>query len=174
MASVSVGRLARSADGDVDRRQDQSVLSTRASPACGGLRRDPHRPAALLLAVASDGATSLRPVASWVTEAVGAGIGHPWPAPRVPHDDRHPQEWQGGSHSARTARRNAIEPVTDERGDRPVLLAPDGCRLDRHGAGPIIRRVARCTQIATKVTPPGCSDRPHWHLQYVRRGQSAG
>jgi hypothetical protein len=71
-------------------------------------------------------------------------------------------------------RRNAIEPVTDERGDRPVLLAPDGCRLNRHGAGPIIRRVARCTQIATKVTPAACSDRPHWHLQYVRRGQSAG
>jgi len=71
-------------------------------------------------------------------------------------------------------RRNAIEPVTDERGDRPVLLAPDGCRLNRHGAGPIIRHVARCTQIATKVTPAACSDRPHWHLQYVRRGQSAG
>ena len=40
----------------------------------------------------------------------------------------------------RTAR--AIDLATGERSSGPVFLAPDGRRLDRHGAGRIVRRVA--------------------------------
>jgi alpha/beta hydrolase fold len=35
----------------------------------------------------------------------------------------------------------------------PVFLAPDGRRLDRHGAGRIVRKVARRAGIAKAVTP---------------------
>jgi integrase/recombinase XerD len=41
----------------------------------------------------------------------------------------------------RTAR--AIDLAVGERGDGPLFLAADGRRLDRHGAGRIVRRVAR-------------------------------
>jgi integrase/recombinase XerD len=51
----------------------------------------------------------------------------------------------------RTAR--AIDLAVGERAGGPVFLAADGWRLDRHGAGRIIRRVARCAGIAKAVTP---------------------
>jgi len=51
----------------------------------------------------------------------------------------------------RTAR--AIDLVIGERTDGPVFLAADGRRLDRHGAGRIVRKVARRAGIAKTVTP---------------------
>jgi len=50
----------------------------------------------------------------------------------------------------RTAR--AIDLATGERTDGPIFLAADGRRLDRHGAGRIIRKVARRAGIAKAVT----------------------
>ena len=35
----------------------------------------------------------------------------------------------------------------------PIFLAADGRRLDRHGAGRIVRKVARRAGIAKSVTP---------------------
>jgi integrase len=40
-----------------------------------------------------------------------------------------------------------------ERTDGPVFLAARGRRLDRHGAGRIVRKVARRAGIAKAVTP---------------------
>jgi integrase/recombinase XerD len=40
-----------------------------------------------------------------------------------------------------------------ERTGGPVFLAADGRRLDRHGAGRIVRKVARRAGIAKAVTP---------------------
>ena len=51
----------------------------------------------------------------------------------------------------RTAR--AIDLAIAERTDGPVFLAPDGRRLDRHGAGRIVRKVARRAGIGKAVTP---------------------
>ena len=51
----------------------------------------------------------------------------------------------------RTAR--AIDLAVGERTDGPVLLAADGRRLDRHGAGRIVRKVARRAGITKTVTP---------------------
>ena len=51
----------------------------------------------------------------------------------------------------RTAR--AIDLAIGERTDGPVFLTADGRRLDRHGAGRIVRRVARRAGIAKAVTP---------------------
>ena len=51
----------------------------------------------------------------------------------------------------RTAR--AIDLATGERSSGPVFLRPDGRRLDRHGAGRIVRRVARRAGIGKKVSP---------------------
>ena len=51
----------------------------------------------------------------------------------------------------RTAR--AIDLAIGERTDGPVFLAGDGRRLDRHGAGRIVRKVARRAGIAKTVTP---------------------
>jgi site-specific recombinase XerD len=51
----------------------------------------------------------------------------------------------------RTAR--AIDLATGERTDGPVFMAADGRRLDRHGAGRIVRRVARRAGITKKVSP---------------------
>ena len=51
----------------------------------------------------------------------------------------------------RTAR--AIDLAVGERSDGPVLLAADGRRLDRHGAGRIVRNTARRAGIAKAVTP---------------------
>src|SRR5690348_11689398 len=51
----------------------------------------------------------------------------------------------------RTAR--AIDLAVGERGDGPLFLAADGRRLDRHGAGRIVRRVARRAGIGKKIGP---------------------
>ena len=51
----------------------------------------------------------------------------------------------------RTAR--AIDLAIGERTDGPVFLAADGRRLDRHGAGRIVRKVTRRAGIAKTVTP---------------------
>ncbi len=51
----------------------------------------------------------------------------------------------------RTAR--AIDLTIGERTDGPVFLAADGRRLDRHGAGRIVRKVARRAGITKAVTP---------------------
>ncbi len=51
----------------------------------------------------------------------------------------------------RTAR--AIDLAIGERTSGPVFLAGDGRRLDRHGAGRIVRKTARRAGIAKTVTP---------------------
>jgi integrase len=51
----------------------------------------------------------------------------------------------------RTAR--AIDLAIGERTDGPVFLAADGRRLDRHGAGRIVRKTARRAGITKTVTP---------------------
>jgi integrase/recombinase XerD len=51
----------------------------------------------------------------------------------------------------RTAR--AIDLATGERAEGPIFLAPDGRRLDRHGAGRIVRRIARRAGITKSVGP---------------------
>ena len=51
----------------------------------------------------------------------------------------------------RTAR--AIDLAIGERTDGPVFLAGDDRRLDRHGAGRIVRKVARRAGIGKAVTP---------------------
>jgi integrase/recombinase XerD len=51
----------------------------------------------------------------------------------------------------RTAR--AIDLAIGERTEGPVFLAADGRRLDRHGAGRIVRQTARRAGIAKPVTP---------------------
>jgi integrase/recombinase XerD len=51
----------------------------------------------------------------------------------------------------RTAR--AIDLAIGERTDGPMFQAADGRRLDRHGAGRIVRKVARRAGIGKTVTP---------------------
>ena len=51
----------------------------------------------------------------------------------------------------RTAR--AIDLAIGERTEGPIFLAPDGRRLDRHGAGRIVRRIARQAGITKPVGP---------------------
>jgi integrase/recombinase XerD len=51
----------------------------------------------------------------------------------------------------RTAR--AIDLAVGERTSGPVFLAADGRRLDRHGAGRVVRKVARRAGIGKAVTP---------------------
>ena len=51
----------------------------------------------------------------------------------------------------RTAR--AIDLAVGERTQGPVFLAADGRRLDRHGAGRIVRKAARRSGIGKAVTP---------------------
>jgi integrase/recombinase XerD len=51
----------------------------------------------------------------------------------------------------RTAR--SIDLAVGERSEGPIFLAADGCPLDRHGAGRIVRRVARRAGITKPVGP---------------------
>ena len=51
----------------------------------------------------------------------------------------------------RTAR--AIDLAVGDRTDGPIFLAADGRRLDRHGAGRIVRRVAQRAGILKNVSP---------------------
>jgi integrase len=57
----------------------------------------------------------------------------------------------------RTAR--AIDLAVGERTDGPVFLTADGRRLDRHGAGRIVRKAARRAGIAKAVTLTRCGTR---------------
>ena len=51
----------------------------------------------------------------------------------------------------RTAR--ATDLAIGERSDGPVFLAADGRRMHRHGAGRVVRKVARRAGITKAVTP---------------------
>lgn len=51
----------------------------------------------------------------------------------------------------RTAR--AIDLAIGERVEGPIFLTADGRRLDRHGAGRIVRRIARQAGIVKRVGP---------------------
>ena len=55
----------------------------------------------------------------------------------------------------RTAR--AIDLAIGERTGGAVFLAADGRRIDRHGAGRLVRKVARRAGIAKAVTPAHAS-----------------
>jgi integrase/recombinase XerD len=69
----------------------------------------------------------------------------------------------------RTAR--AIDLAIGERTDGPVFLAADGRRLDRHGAGRIVRKTARRAQIGQDRHASHAAARVH-HRR-ARRGSSA-
>ncbi|HXZ74390.1 MAG TPA: tyrosine-type recombinase/integrase [Streptosporangiaceae bacterium] len=70
----------------------------------------------------------------------------------------------------RTAR--AIDLAIGERSDGPVFLTADGRRLDRHGAGRIVRRVARRAGITKLVGPHTL--RHHPGSRGVSQSQAAG
>jgi integrase len=77
----------------------------------------------------------------------------PGPGARPPDPDDSPQ---GGKVvtiplAPRTAR--AIDLATGERCDGPLFLTAGGRRLDRHGAGRIVRKVARRAGITKPVGP---------------------
>jgi hypothetical protein len=59
----------------------------------------------------------------------------------------------------------AIDLAIGERIEGPIFLTADGHRLDRHGAGRIVRRVARCAGITQTGRPARCGTRsspPPW------------
>jgi site-specific recombinase XerD len=67
-------------------------------------------------------------------------------------------------HTAR-----AIDLAIGERTEGPVFLAADGRRLDRHGAGRIVRKTARRAEIGKAVTPTRSDMRslpPRWTPGY--------
>jgi integrase/recombinase XerD len=88
-----------------------------------------------------------------VSEAVGAGI----EALGVERGHRTLTVTRKGGKvvtvplAPRTAR--AIDLAIGERSEGPVFLAADGRRLDRHGAGRMVRRVARRAGITKPVGP---------------------
>ena len=55
-------------------------------------------------------------------------------------------------HTAR-----ALDLAIGERAEGPIFVTADGRRLDRHGAGRIVRRVARQAGIAKRVGPTRCA-----------------
>jgi integrase/recombinase XerD len=70
----------------------------------------------------------------------------------------------------RTAR--AVDLAIGERCEGPVFLAPGGRRLDRHGTGRIVRRVARRAGITKTVGPHTLGKRsspPPWTRGVPRR-----
>ena len=71
----------------------------------------------------------------------------------------------------RTAR--AIDLAIGERTDGPVFLAADGRRLDRHGAGRIVRRTARRAGIGKDCHAPYAAARVH-HRRPGCRGARCG
>jgi len=71
----------------------------------------------------------------------------------------------------RTAR--AIDLAIGERTEGLVFLAADGRRLDRHGAGRIVRKTARRARIAKTVTPHTLRHAIH-HRRAGRRSAAAG
>ena len=71
----------------------------------------------------------------------------------APHPGDHSQGWQGRHYPAGAAHRRAIDLAIGERSEGPIFLSADGRRLDRHGAGRIVRRVARRAGITKPVGP---------------------
>ena len=71
----------------------------------------------------------------------------------------------------RTAR--AIDLAIGERTDGPVFLGKDGRRLDRHGAGRIVRMTARRAGIGKIVTPHTLRHAFITAAQFRRRGPAA-
>jgi integrase len=69
----------------------------------------------------------------------------------------------------RTAR--AIDLAIGERCEGPIFLATDGRRLDRHGAGRIVRRIARRAGIAKIAKKVG---RPHPQARIHHRSAGRG
>jgi integrase/recombinase XerD len=88
-----------------------------------------------------------------ISEATGADIGHPG----LDRGHRTLTITRKGGKvvtippAPRTAR--AIDLAIAEQAEGPVFLAADGRRLDRHGAGRIVRKTARRAGIAKTVTP---------------------
>ena len=72
----------------------------------------------------------------------------------------------------RTAR--AIDLAIGERTGGPVFLAADGRRLDRHGAGRVVRKTARRAGIAKSVTPHTLRHAFITAAQFERRSAAAG
>jgi integrase/recombinase XerD len=72
----------------------------------------------------------------------------------------------------RTAR--AIDLAIGEHTEGPVFLAGDGRRLDRHGAGRIVRKTARRAGIAKTVTPRTLRHAFITAAQFGRRSTAAG
>jgi integrase len=70
----------------------------------------------------------------------------------------------------RTAR--AIDLAIGERMEGPIFLTADGRRLDRHGAGRIVRRAARRAGITKPVGPHTPAARVH-HRRRGRRRAAA-
>ena len=66
----------------------------------------------------------------------------------------------------------AIDLAVGERCDGPIFLIAEGRRLDRHGAGRIVRRVARGAGIAKNVGPHTLRALVH-HGRSGRRGPAA-
>jgi site-specific recombinase XerD len=65
----------------------------------------------------------------------------------------HVRRPQGRHHPARAAHRPGDRPGHRRACGGPLFLAADGRRLDRHGAGRIVRRVARRAGITKPVGP---------------------
>jgi len=147
------------------RRRTPRAFPGRPRPAAArGLRVARHRPGPQRAGRHAGGRRARpagRPCADLATRAERpAGIGGhrrghraPGPGARAPDADHHPQ---GGKVvtiplAPRTAR--AIDLATVDRCNGPVFLTLDGRRLDRHGAGRIVRKVARQAGITKKVSP---------------------
>ena len=71
----------------------------------------------------------------------------------------------------RTAR--AIDLAVGERCEGPIFTTPAGQRLDRHGAGRIVRRVARRAGLAKRNRPAHPPPRLHHLYQFRRRRPAA-
>ena len=102
---------------------------------------------------------------------IRSAAGREWTDDGQVHEVRRPK---GGPRNA--VRRVPVPPVLvellRERSEGPVFLAADGRRLDRHGAGRIVRRVARRAGI-TKPVGPHAAACVH-HRRAGRRGLASG
>ena len=75
------------------------------------------------------------------------------PGRRAPDADHHPQGRQAGDRPAGAADRPGDRPGHRRTNGRAGFLAADGRRLDRHGAGRTVRKLARGAGITKAVTP---------------------
>ena len=141
-------------------------LARRACPASAGGLRVPCRRTGPQRARRPAGRRRARPAARACADlAAGleraAGLrGHrrgyraPGPGTRPPDADDYPQGRQGRHRSRwrRVLPGRSIWPSASAPSG-PVFLTADGRRLDRHGAGRIVRKTARRARIAKAVTP---------------------